>query len=65
MDAEDGWWMAGKIAQFSREQLQAIVNEADMSQEESENLLGILWSRREVILERYLGGEARFTVKSP
>jgi len=52
MDAEDGRWMAGKIAQFSREQLQAIVNEADMGVEDSGNLLGILWARREAILEQ-------------
>lgn len=59
MEAEDGRWMAEKIAQFSLEQLQAIVNEADMSQEESKILLGILWARREAILERYLGGQER------
>ncbi len=57
MGFEDGRWMAVKMGQFSREQLQAIVNEADMNEEESENLVRILWARREAILERYLAGE--------
>jgi len=53
MTEEDAVWMARKMAQFSREQLEAIVAEAKLSDTEAKRLVEILLSRREAILEKY------------
>jgi hypothetical protein len=53
MTEEDAVWMARKMAQFSREQLEAIVAEAKLDDTETERLVEILLSRREAILEKY------------
>ena len=54
MTEEDAVWMAEKMAQFSREQLAAVVAEARIDDFEAERLMEILLSRREAILEKYL-----------
>ena len=54
MTEEDAVWMTRKMAQFSREQLAAIVAEARIDEREAERLVEILLSRREGILDRYL-----------
>jgi len=53
MTEEDAIWMARKMAQFSREQLAAIVAEAKIDETEVERLVEILLSRREGILREY------------
>ncbi len=53
MTEDDAVWMARKMAQFSREQLAAIVAEARIDETEAERLVEILLSRREGILEKY------------
>jgi len=54
MTEEDAIWMTRKMAQFSREQLAAIVAEAKIDKSEAERLVEILLSRREAILYKYL-----------
>lgn len=54
MTEEDAVWMARKMAQFSREQLAAIVAEAKIDKAEAERLVEILLSRRQAILDKYL-----------
>ena len=53
MTEEDAVWMARKMAQFSREQLAAIVAEARIDKSEADRLVEILLSRREAILGKY------------
>jgi len=53
MTEDDAVWMAGKMAQFSREQLAAIVAEAKIDETEAKRLLEVLLSRRRAVLGKY------------
>jgi len=54
MTEEDGRWMAEKIGQFSRGQLQAIVNEGHLSDPaDAERLVKVLEDRQKIIVDYY------------
>ena len=58
MTPDDARWMARRIASFSRAQLRAIIEQADLSDPADTNrLLKALLQRRRIILEHYLSND--------